>query len=393
MKNILVVTTTLEMGGISSYTINLVNELAKDYEVTVANINDELNLLNELDSNVNVKKYRSPSNKNTLIQMAKHGWLNHALKIKLRNNKEISPITSLQRLAYARAEITDFSYFKNKEFDIVISTSELYCNDIVAMKIEAKTRVAWIHPDYRALKADVEFDKKTLDIFDWIAVVSEKNKINLISLIPEYKNKTIYIPNLLNADDIRKKAEQRPLEYEGASGEKIIVTVCRLDNSSKRLDRIVRIARALKEQNENFVWYIVGDGKDKKNVEDEIKNNMLEQELIMLGGKVNPYPYVKYADLFVLTSQYEGRPISVDEALILNCPVIVSAYSAAGEQIKSEYGTIIENNDDSFVDQFLKSLDWAELKEKKKYLETHDVLEGTKQKFRENINIILKPRT
>lgn len=70
-----------------------------------------------------------------------------------------------------------------------------------------------------------------------------------------------------------------------------------------------------------------------------------------MGASNNPYPYYKKADVFILTSQYEGKPIVVDEALSLKCPVIVTNYKSAREQVNENVGAVIDNQDDSISEQ------------------------------------------
>ena len=83
--------------------------------------------------------------------------------------------------------------------------------------------------------------------------------------------------------------------------------------------------------------------------------------LILLGQKNNPFIYIKQADLFVLQSYYEGKPISVDEALILNVPVLVTNYVSAKEQVRSDYGFIVENDEDSIYNKLDMILNQKEL--------------------------------
>lgn len=390
MKKILVFTTTLDLGGTTTFSINLVNELSKNYDITLAYTKDEASKLPEISPKIKTVAFHTTSQKKTLLVLAKHGWLHHVLKIKLRKHNQISPMDSIQKISYASAEATELPEVLLKHYDIAISTAEFYCNNVVALKIHADKKIAWIHPDYRVLKADITFDRKILDQFNWIAVVSEENRKTLCSIIPDYRKKVIYVPNLLNKKTLVKKSEVMPDEYQNIGEKHVLVTVCRLDNSSKRLDRAVQICKALKNNGEKFRWFIVGDGPDSESLKAEIKRNKIKDQITLLGKKTNPYPYVRYADLFVLTSQYEGRPISVDEALMLGCPVIVSNYGSAREQVKAEYGTVIENTDDTFTEEFCKVLDWEKIKKQREYIEDNDVLEYIQKQFWEKMSYMLE---
>ena len=114
---------------------------------------------------------------------------------------------------------------------------------------------------------------------------------------------------------------------------------------------MVRIALKLKQRHFKFRWYIVGDGKDYNSVMRLITDNKLENEMVMLGLKSNPYPYIAFADVYVMTSQYEGKPISVEEAKILHTPIITTEYSSAKEQIPDSMGMIVPNVDGILEEQ------------------------------------------
>ena len=85
-----------------------------------------------------------------------------------------------------------------------------------------------------------------------------------------------------------------------------IVTVCRLDNSSKRIDRCVRCAEILRDMGVSFVWRIIGTGIDRSYIEGLIEKAGLGDRMLLLGESANPHPCVKASDAFVLLSQYEG---------------------------------------------------------------------------------------
>ena len=133
-----------------------------------------------------------------------------------------------------------------------------------------------------------------------------------------------------------------------------IVTVCRLTENIKGLDRVVNSARILKECGVSFIWYIMGDGDDRTSVMNRIKERNVEDCLILCGNITNPFPYVKAADLFVLLSRFEGKPICVTEALVLGTPSIVTKYPSAEEQIvHGKNGFVIDNSDDAVEESCL----------------------------------------
>ena len=121
-----------------------------------------------------------------------------------------------------------------------------------------------------------------------------------------------------------------------------------------------------------------------------IESEGLQSDITMLGNRDNPYPYVKYADLFALTSQFEGRPLAVDEAIALGCPVIVTNYTSAKEQVKPEYGFVIENDDQTIAEEFCSKLDWAAIDALRKKNTLTDSGEQQRELFHEKMKVILE---
>ena len=67
-----------------------------------------------------------------------------------------------------------------------------------------------------------------------------------------------------------------------------------------------------------------------------IEENQLQDHFILLGMKENPYPYIKEADIYVQPSRFEGKSIAIDEAKILQKPIVVTNFSTAKDQIKNQ---------------------------------------------------------
>lgn len=84
----------------------------------------------------------------------------------------------------------------------------------------------------------------------------------------------------------------------------------------------------------NVKWYLIGFGPDEKLIKEKIKTEHMEKSVIMLGKKLNPYPYICRCDLYVQPSRYEGKCVSVKEAQMLGKPVVITNYATAGSQLK-----------------------------------------------------------
>lgn len=119
-----------------------------------------------------------------------------------------------------------------------------------------------------------------------------------------------------------------------------IVTLGRL-GTEKGQDLGIKALQLLKERGLKVKWYFIGDGLARKEYEELVKKLKLENEVIFLGNKINPYPYLKMADIYVQTSRHEGYCIALAEAKILNKSIVTTNFTGALEQLKEYKDSII----------------------------------------------------
>ena len=341
-KKIIVVTTALHCGGITSFLIPIVNELSKENDVTLAFTKDCGEFCGRISENVRLLRYVPLTKKQRITAAIKKLNILDLARVFFRNRKKHAAIASVQRLGYIWAENT---FVTDEKYDVAISTAEFFCNALVVKRINATKKIGWVHPDMSALRIDLKAASNIIEVLDKLVAVSEVGLNSLRNLFPEHKDKFLYIENMLDEAYILSKANEPANEFDASHGVRRIVTVCRIDNSSKRLDRIVKIAKILKNRGVSFKWYIVGDGGDYESINSSISQNELQEFIFMVGRKLNPYPYIKNADCFVLTSQYEGKPIVIEEAKILHTPIVVTEYTSAHNQIPETMGAVVENCD------------------------------------------------
>lgn len=261
--------------------------------------------------------------------------------IKYNNSKIIQSYQLMDILKAKRQKAIEL-----EDFDAVITWEEFYPCYLLAEAVKTKKKIAWIHPDYIQCGFNSKYDKPVFEKLDAIVAVSEAGQQSLKKAMPDYENKFMCVENCVNVTDIRHKAKELQNDMLKEDGGINIVTVARLQNISKALDRAVRIASKLKKAGHVFKWFFVGNGEDYNNMRTLIDENDVNDCMILLGHKDNPYPYMANADLFVLQSYYEGKPMVVDEAMIVGTPVLVSNYAAAKEQVLDGCGWVAENNED-----------------------------------------------
>lgn len=236
------------------------------------------------------------------------------------------------------------------KYDCVISWEELFPNYFLAEKVLAKRKIGYIHPDYQRAAFNPKIDIFSYSKLDFLCFVSQATQKSFCDSLPTLSDKTRYIPNVLDVKSIRFLAHEVTETYKKSNFD--IVSVCRLDNTSKALGRAAHIAKRLKQSNLDFKWYFIGDGHGRQYLETLINEYNIQDRMILVGAKTNPHPFTKNSDLFVLQSNYEGRPLSVDEALIIGTPVLISNFLSAHEQVQDNItGYIAENNEDAIFDK------------------------------------------
>ena len=106
---------------------------------------------------------------------------------------------------------------------------------------------------------------------------------------------------------------------------------------------MIEAAKKLKEDKEKFRILLIGDGQDSKLYQEKVKQYKLEENILFLGKKQNPYPYFKISDCVILTSDYEGYPVVFLESFVLNKPLITTNVSDY-KQVEKKYGYVTEKN-------------------------------------------------
>ena len=345
-------------GGFASFVNNISSLLIKNkHNVTILNLDkdeDDFCIDNvdrrvfDIKSNSNYLSHKKPRQISILLRKVIFYFKHKKREDILKNFLFYNQLTAEWIIKYCSTKL-DLT-----EFDCVVSAEEGISNYFLANNVIAKRKVGYVHPDYLLACFDKRIDRKYFKKLDCICAVSGANANSLKKAFPGLKNKIFGIKNPVDTKRIVDKSNEYEITFER---EKInIITVCRLDNSSKALDRLLLLSNDLKKHNYDFVWRIIGDGGYKKVMEKFITCNNLNDNVILMGYMNNPLPYIKASDLFVLQSYYEGYPMSVCESLILKTPVLVTNYPAAGEQIINNITGIIADNNYKDIYEKIQSL-------------------------------------
>ena len=91
----------------------------------------------------------------------------------------------------------------------------------------------------------------------------------------------------------------------------------------------------------NIKWYIIGFGGGEALIRRKISETGMENHVILLGKRSDPYPYIAHCDLYVQPSRYEGNSVTVREAQLLGKPVVITRYATSASQMEDGIDGII----------------------------------------------------
>ena len=225
-------------------------------------------------------------------------------------------------------------------YDLAISF--LTPHRIVAEKVKAKKKIAWIHTDYTRVWVDAEDELKVWQKYDYVASISGDVTNTFLQVFPSLAPKIVEIENILSPSFVRKRAELQDVDKEFRhEGAITLLSVGRFSDA-KNYDNVPDICkRLINETKLNIKWYIIGYGGDEALIRKKIKEAGMEEHVILLGKRSNPYPYIKACDIYVQPSRYEGKSVTVREAQMLCKPVVVTNYPTAPSQIRSGIDGVI----------------------------------------------------
>lgn len=224
------------------------------------------------------------------------------------------------------------------EYELCISF--LTPHNIGRDKVRARKRLAWIHTDYTTVHFNAALELPVWGAYDHIAAISPEVRKSFVSTFPALGPKLIDMENILSADFIWSRASEKDVSAE-FTGSVNLLSVGRFC-SAKNYDNVPNIARRMVEAGiGGLKWYIIGYGGSEGLIREKIKEAGMEDHVILLGKKDNPYPYIKACDIYVQPSRYEGKSVTVREAQILGKPVAVTAYPTASSQINDGVDGVI----------------------------------------------------
>lgn len=373
MKKILFYTTFLTQGGgIEVVTVRYINKFIEngykvdlyiDYNMGEENIREK-----EIDKRVKI----------TYLKSEKISKLIYKLRT-LGKEKKIYNI-----FLYILILASDFIVWKKEvkkiekeNYDATISFFQFLPSYIT--KVKGPKHMIFLHGSVKQYFEGIRkyfknsfFNK--INRFDNICTVSEEMRVQLKEIFPNLTNKQMTIYNPIDFETIETKACKRgdlTSDEEKLLNSSYICSVGRLDEGQKDFNTLINAYANLKNKiSEKLV--LVGDGPDREKLENLVKELNLENYIIFLGKKNNPYIWMKNSKAFILSSKYEGLPTVLIEALILDIPSISSNCLTGPAEIleNGKYGELFNiGNVKELEEKILLSL------EKREKIRTRDYIQ------------------
>lgn len=366
MKKVLFVVHTLQVGGAEKVLINILKNIDKNkYSITVLALVDDGILVDE------VKKIDGVNYIYAFRSFFKKARSNKKARFHKIASRAMGRIwkSYLKKIRNSSDKIYK-KYVKDK-YDVEIAFLEGKVAKFVSYSNNPDSKkIAWIHTDinksvntiFKNKKDEINCYKK----FDKIVCVSRDVKNRFTERTGISQN--IFVQaNPIDSNDIVARSDYEIVKKLNNDG-LIVCTVGRLVKA-KGYDRLLVAHKRLIDESINHTLWIVGDGIERKKLQDYIKANKLEKTVNLVGYTNDPYKYMKRADIFVCTSRVEGLSSVILEATILE-KIIVSTDCPGSRDIlgdNNENALIVDNSTDGIYEGLKRIL--SDEKLRKQYQE------------------------
>lgn len=239
-------------------------------------------------------------------------------------------------------------------FDTVFVVSEASKMREFVSRCRHPGKIQWIHTDYAAwrelnewTRAVTKNDAVLYRRFDTIVCLNRTLREKFLAVYPQFASKTIAVPNPVFRPAIRERAKA-PLSVPVDGSVCNLITIGRFERE-KRYDRLLDIAAALRDRGFAFCWYFAGDGPLREEIERQRDALGLSSCVTLTGYMENPCPLLARCRALVLFSEYEGTPVTIDEAKALGVSVIANDVGGVAEMLEGgKFGTAA-NDTESFI--------------------------------------------
>lgn len=352
-KQIIILSLAMELGGAERALLGLLHSfdyakynvdlfLSRQEGELLSFIPDRVNLLSE-----NQARYLAVPMRTLLLQF-EIKMLYGRLRAKFFARKKVKELclNTENQVELTYSHKYTYSYIdeigQNKEYDLAISF--LSPHYICLNKVKAKKKIAWIHTDYSTIDIDTVTELNMWKEYDHIVSISEQCTKTFLAKFPSLREKIIRIDNIITTSMIKRQAETILPPQEMRDDAIKLLSIGRFSNA-KNFDNVPEICRYIVDGGINVKWYLIGYGGDEELIRSKIEEYHMQEHVIILGKKENPYPYIKTCDIYIQPSRYEGKAVAVREAQILQKPVVITDFPTAKGQLEDGFDGVVVPKD------------------------------------------------
>lgn len=255
------------------------------------------------------------------------------------------------KMIYMLPPVLVYSWLIQGSYDVEVAFIEGFATKLLAASSNRKSKkIAWVHIDLQKNSyADLNYKNekehcKTYRKYDSIVCVSESVKKSFVEKFFDSKEvRVLYNP--IDCVNIKRMADV-PVDLKVDSAIQL-VTVGRLEQQ-KGYMRLAECIYRLSEQGHPFTLWVLGEGSQRKMLEDYIEKHCLENRIKLIGFQENPYKYMSKCDAFICSSYAEGFSTAATESLILGVPVFTLDCAGMEELFDGKKcGEIFPNSDEA----------------------------------------------
>lgn len=342
----LVVLDSVGTGGISTAFLNFVSELSRRVSCDILVFNEDSLPADRIPENaraLSVGNYLSILGK-TQSSVTRQSVFLGALRAFFAATAKVFGGRAARRLLFLpMGKLKGYDAAISYTQDVGLRTLTRGCNDYVLLKVEAKTKCAYIHCDYRRFGGYHPKQEKTYSKFDYVLCPSQGCRRGFVECFPSLEEKTLVLGNFTDVSLVRRLAGEETVPENGCPS---VVTVARIAEE-KGIPRALGAVERLVREGFRFRWTVVGGGEGLEETERKVSEKGLGDVVKLTGEKKNPFPYVKSADVFLLPSYHEAAPMVFGECRALGIPVIATETCSAREMVEETHtGTVCENSEE-----------------------------------------------
>lgn len=312
----------------------------------------------------------SISNKSTLIYVQRHPSLQTAFTIDKQEQENFTAyILYFRKTNFSVVNLIRYFFYHFKLLKIVLKEQgkphiihlhAMYGMSFITYLLSKKLRVPYFITEHWNGFTNDKFAKKDF-LFRWITKYVSKRAKGVTAV-------SSFLQNGLMQNKIAENIKVIPNvveKFDGVSNLKFdstkinVLTIADLDDDVKNISAIITALTNIKlEVKNNFLYHIIGHGKDELKLKNLVSKNEMTQQIIFYGLKENHevLEYIAACDFVIINSRVETFSVVLAEAFMSGKPAIVTACGGTQELFRPENGIMIAVDDDKGLQRAIKTM-------------------------------------